>query len=209
MASKRLNKHDREEIVYAGVRYTFGDQRIALKEAGDKLVLAVRARMYPENILKMIDTLPDAFVGLRSSVRVYIKNSDGSGGTDTVEVAGKETVRFAAGHTRYSEPTLALYRDEKGDAELIEAVKEYETVSDALTANEKKFTSMAKAIVGRYTTAAKLIEAWPDSKLFIPKSAFDEPVKEYLPAETMQTLEGMVSLAKARRSANTEVQAEA
>lgn len=208
MASRRLNKNDRDAIVYAGVRYTFGDQKSALKEAGDKLVLAVRARMYPENILKMIDTLPDVFTGLRSSVRVYIKSSDDRGGTDTIEVVGTETIRFAAGHTRYSDPTIALYRDEKADAELIEAVREYEAVSQALTNNEKKFTSMAKALVGRYTTAAKLIEAWPDAKLFIPKSVFAEPVKEYLPAETMQTLEGMVSLAKARRAA-TEVQAEA
>ena len=200
MASRRLNKHDRENIVESGVKYTFGDQRIALKEAGDQLILAVRARMYPKSVLGIIDTLPASFLSQRNTVNVYIKNSDGTGSTETVEVVGSKAIFFAANDGRYNYPNIAVFRDEKGDAELIEAVEEYNRTSDELSANERKFKKMAEAILGRYTTANKLIEAWPDAKLFIPKSCFEEVAKEYLPAETMQTLEGMVALAKARRA---------
>ncbi len=154
MATVRLTKYVREQILNALLAHAFDAREKALEAEKFALGDAVYNDIYPEPLRKQMAALPDGFLLTDSDVKVQF---DGQ--------------RFT--HVYFGERRLIAKSHEYSAARVYDAkhpltarYDAWKKAKDDLDTEKSKAKSSAEAVLGSVTTVKKLIDVWPEVEPF-------------------------------------------
>lgn len=151
MASTRLNKELKEDILDALIARTFSKKRDALRKARKDFALELYNSLYPPEMLARMKALPDGFFRTTLSLRV---NDDSWQGKEYKFDDPKIIAACHNGKLEKSQIGPAMY--DKHEKQ-IDKERKLKTAIDEASAK-------AMSVMNSVSTVKRLIEVWPDIK---------------------------------------------
>lgn len=185
MASIKLNTTLRLQILEHAIRGAFADEFAALEAEFGALYERIYEKLVPKDQQELAAQLPKGFCHQASSACVRLKHNAQHLGDD-IDVLLNEA-RFFPAYVMYNRACLI-------DGELSAAYSRLYNEKIRLENAKEDLKRRIRQVLHSVTTVAKLLEAWPECKEFIPEEAFLEAEKK-LPAVIIGDLNSVLEKA--------------
>lgn len=209
MASRRLTKAVKEDILNSVLNRTLGDREIAQRERKKQLAERVYQVIFSADERALLASLPEGWAPNIHTFNVAF-DLDLLGDKELVEKVRDEGIRDALRIKRwvdelrlelpscrripYANHYSTFKLSEEQGLEIAPAVEATLREAVAISISKRDLRNKIEALLAQCSTDKKLLEFWPEAAQYLPEELKQSP--SYLPAVTAKELNDLIAVLK-------------